>query len=140
MDVAPFIDPVVNRTVVPLRFVLEAMGFEVKWDSHTRTIRITGEIFADNGEKFTRSVYLYMPKSKPEMHGTYEVYPGSSKVKIEDEGKQAYMIDLKNYKGQNMGVPFIYQNRTFVPVRFISEIFGAKVFWDGAERKVTIER
>ncbi|NOZ92626.1 MAG: copper amine oxidase N-terminal domain-containing protein [Dictyoglomi bacterium] len=140
MDVAPFIDPAVNRTVVPLRFVLEAMGFEVKWDSHTRTIRITGEIFADNGEKFTRSVYLYMPKSKPEMHGTYEVYPGSSKVKIEDEGKQAYMIDLKNYKGQNMGVPFIYQNRTFVPVRFISEIFGAKVFWDGAERKVTIER
>ena len=140
MDVAPFIDPTVNRTVVPLRFVLEAMGFEVRWDARSRNIKITGEIFADNGEKFTRSVYLYMPKSKPEMHGTYKVYPGSSKVRIEDEKKQAYIIDLKNYNGQNMGIPFIYQSRTFVPVRFISEIFGAKVGWDGAERKVTIER
>jgi plastocyanin len=35
--------------------------------------------------------------------------------------------------------PFIDRNgRTLVPLRFVSERFGAKVTWDGAARKVTI--
>ncbi len=38
--------------------------------------------------------------------------------------------------------PFIVKeaSRTLVPVRFISETFGAKVEWDGTERKVTIKK
>jgi len=38
--------------------------------------------------------------------------------------------------------PFIVKSagRTVVPVRFISEAFGAKVQWDGASRKVTIKK
>ncbi|MCD6168918.1 MAG: copper amine oxidase N-terminal domain-containing protein [Caldisericia bacterium] len=34
--------------------------------------------------------------------------------------------------------PIIREDRTFVPIRFISEAFGAQVLWDGTERKVTI--
>ncbi|GEM_PF-494858 len=34
--------------------------------------------------------------------------------------------------------PIIREGRTFVPIRFISEAFGAQVLWDGTERKVTI--
>jgi len=34
--------------------------------------------------------------------------------------------------------PTIRQGRTFVPLRFISEAFGAEVLWDGATRTVTV--
>jgi hypothetical protein len=134
MDTAPFIDPSVSRTVVPLRFILEGLSFDVKWNGTERTITIKGKVSSG-----TRTVIVSMPKSSAEMRGRYKVYPGSTTVVVTDSSG-THVIDMKNYQGQNMGVPFIYNSRTFVPVRFISEIFEAKVGWDGAERKVTIER
>jgi len=35
--------------------------------------------------------------------------------------------------------PMIINKRVFVPLRFISEAFGAEVKWDGAEQKITIK-
>lgn len=35
--------------------------------------------------------------------------------------------------------PFTYNDRTFVPLRFISEALGARVTWDSASRTVKIE-
>lgn len=34
--------------------------------------------------------------------------------------------------------PFIKDGRTFVPVRYVAEPFGAQVIWNGTERKVTL--
>jgi hypothetical protein len=34
--------------------------------------------------------------------------------------------------------PVIVNGRTFVPIRFISETFGAEVLWDGTTKTVTI--
>jgi len=39
-DVAPFIDPAYNRTMIPLRAVSEALGAEVEWIAATRTVSI----------------------------------------------------------------------------------------------------
>ncbi len=140
MDVAPFIDPTVGRTLVPLRFVAEGLGFEVNWHGDTRTIEISGLVYSEeSGSTEQITVYMHMPLSKPEMHGGYKVYPGSPKVKVVYESGEVKEIDLRNYQGQDMGVPVIYNSRTMVPVRFVSEIFGAKVLWDGTERSVTIE-
>jgi len=140
MDVAPFIDPTVNRTMVPLRFILEGLGFEVMWDGNSREITITGTVTLESGVDVRRMVVMSMPKSSPQKRGQYLVYPGSPIVRVSDGGGRQRRIDMRNFNGQDMGIPFIYQNRTYVPVRFISEIFGANVGWDGAERKVTIER
>ena len=134
MDTAPFIDPSVSRTVVPLRFILEGLSFDVKWNGTDRTITIIGEVASGK-----RTVIVSMPKADAQMRGKYKVYPGSTMVVVTDSSG-THVINMKDYKGQNMGVPFIYGSRTFVPVRFISEIFEAKVGWDGAERKVSIER
>ena len=41
-DAAPFIDPVYNRAMVPLRIVAEAFGATARWDSATRSAIITG--------------------------------------------------------------------------------------------------
>ena len=44
-DVAPFIDPDTDRTMLPLRLVSEALGANVTWVESTRTVLITnGEI------------------------------------------------------------------------------------------------
>lgn len=37
---APFIDPASDRTVVPLRFISEVLGYEVQWDGSKREITI----------------------------------------------------------------------------------------------------
>ena len=36
MDIAPFIEK--DRTMLPIRFVAEALGFNVKWDNENRTV------------------------------------------------------------------------------------------------------
>jgi len=38
-DVAPFIDAN-NRTMVPVRFITESLGAEVKWEPNTRTVTV----------------------------------------------------------------------------------------------------
>ncbi|BAL80289.1 copper amine oxidase N-terminal domain-containing protein [Caldisericum exile] len=43
MDVEPFIDKTSGRTLVPVRFVSEALGFEVSYDSKTRTVLLQKE-------------------------------------------------------------------------------------------------
>jgi hypothetical protein len=41
MDAAPYLDTGAGRTLVPVRFVSEALGGKVKWDPETRRIVIT---------------------------------------------------------------------------------------------------
>ena len=40
MDVAPFIDPQVSRTMLPIRFIAEWLGADVKWQPETNQVRI----------------------------------------------------------------------------------------------------
>ncbi|MBE6909245.1 MAG: copper amine oxidase N-terminal domain-containing protein [Ruminococcaceae bacterium] len=40
MDVAPYIDPALSRTYVPVRFAAQALGANVGWDADTRTVLI----------------------------------------------------------------------------------------------------
>ncbi|SET78974.1 Putative Ig domain-containing protein [Natronincola peptidivorans] len=41
LDAAPYIQAVSNRTLVPLRFISEALGSEVQWNPETKQITIT---------------------------------------------------------------------------------------------------
>lgn len=41
MDVEPFIDKVSGRTLVPIRFISEALGFNVSYESKTKTVILT---------------------------------------------------------------------------------------------------
>ena len=40
LDTAPYIDAVANRTLVPIRFVSEALGAQVDWKEETRQVII----------------------------------------------------------------------------------------------------
>lgn len=97
LEAAPFIAD--GRTMVPFRFIGEALGAEVDWDAEWLTAT-----FIRDGETF----YLQI-----------------------GEG-------LQDADGEYMGTPVIVEGRTFVPVRFVSEMMGAEVIWDPEARSVTI--
>lgn len=71
-DAPAFIDPAVNRTLVPARFISEAAGYDVGWDGETRTVIIDDvdailaaneetyeilELYLDYGRKFQEKKY-----------------------------------------------------------------------------------
>lgn len=103
LDVPPII--LNGRTMVPIRFISEAFGAEVQWDSETRTVRIYFE------RTFTRV--------------TLQI--NNTIARINDK-----IVTLD-------APPTIINGRTMVPIRFISEAFGATVDWDNATRTVTIK-
>ncbi|MBR5614707.1 MAG: copper amine oxidase N-terminal domain-containing protein [Clostridia bacterium] len=41
MDVSPFLNLAEGRTYVPIRFIADAMGYEVGWDGATQTVTLT---------------------------------------------------------------------------------------------------
>ena len=60
---------------------------------------------------------------------------GSDKIKMQI-GKNIAFVNGKEIKLDV--APYIVNGRTLVPIRFISETFGAEVVWDGTTKTVTI--
>ena len=102
LETAPFI--VDGRTMVPFRFIGEALGAEIDWEPATRTVSYV-------------------------LDGMRIEFPiDSTTITI-------------NGEPQTVDVPAALVNdRTFVPVRMLSEQLGADVNWNPAARQVTILR
>ncbi|MCL2619241.1 MAG: stalk domain-containing protein, partial [Defluviitaleaceae bacterium] len=95
MDVLPVIQD--GRTLLPVRFVAQALGASVSWNDSTREVTLI-----QDGRSLTFAIGQTAP---------------------------------------GMDVPAqINDDRTMVPLRFISEFFGASVTWHEAERTVEITR
>lgn len=91
-----------NRTLVPVRFVSQALGATVDWDDQTKQVTIQ-----HNGKTIVLEI------------GKREAKVGESIITLDTNA------DIVN-------------NRTMVPLRFISECMGAEVQWNGAKREVYI--
>ncbi len=85
-------------------------------------LRFIGEAF---GAEFT-----YDPIFK-----IIDINFGSDKIKMQIGKKTAIVNGIEIVLDVT---PYIVNGRTLVPIRFISEIFGAQVVWDGTTRTVTI--
>ncbi len=130
MDVAPFIDPRYGRTLVPLRFIAEATGLNVAWEPDTREVVITGRVSG-------KEVRLIIPMDQ------------LKKAKIKVNGKEEYLYESRgivyingkrrNLEDMGLGKPVIFHGRTMVPIRFIAEIFGARIDWDPQTRTIIIK-
>ncbi|WP_126430027.1 copper amine oxidase N-terminal domain-containing protein [Brevibacillus marinus] len=105
-DAQPYIDESNSRTMVPARFVSEALGYQVFWNEAQRKVVITKTI---NGKGVI--VTLKEGENKAEVDGKVVTFDAKAVIK---------------------------NDRTFVPLRFVSESFGATVTWDEAQRLVTI--
>ncbi|MFX4263269.1 stalk domain-containing protein [Pelotomaculum propionicicum] len=106
MDTAPIIKD--SRTLLPIRYVAEAIGAKVAWNNTERKVTIT-------------------------LKGTtMELWIGKNYARVNGEYK---FIDSTNTAVTPI---IIEPGRTMLPLRFVSENLGAKVDWNSSKREVTV--
>lgn len=97
--------PMINsdsRTLVPVRFVSQALGATVDWNGDAQRVSIN-----NNGETITLEI------------GEKEAQAGGNIITLDTNAD-------------------IINNRTMVPLRFVSECLGAEVQWNGNTREIYI--
>ncbi len=101
LDARPYIDSSSNRTMVPVRFISEALGASVKWIEDSRTVVIN--------------------------RGEHEIVmtPGLTTVRVDG-----------NILKTDCAPIILPPGRTFLPLRFLSEILGFKVDYDDVQHRV----
>jgi len=100
-DVKPFVNQD-NRTMVPIRFVTEQLGMQIKWDASSKTVTILDD---------DKSVSLTIGKKTASING------------------KTTSLDT---------APVLMDNRTLVPLRFVSESFRASISWDAKTQTVSL--
>ncbi|MBA9086483.1 hypothetical protein FHR92_002961 [Fontibacillus solani] len=97
-----------NRVMIPVRFVSEALGAKVSYKKTT------------SGTKEIRTVNIEL---------------GAKKISMNINSKNVLVGD----KVVTLDVPArLQQDRTFVPLRFVSEALGADVKWNQSKKLVSI--
>lgn len=117
MDVIPFIDPRYSRTLVPIRFVAEALGYKVEWNADERSVTITGK----------HTIKLLMGKPQNPVDISVKTPSGDTLTLRLYEGLKTAYVDGKSV--QLDAPPVITNSRTFVPIRFVAENLGCDVLW-----------
>jgi len=109
-DITHFSEPIIvnNRTLVPIRFVVESIGGEVEWNSEERSVRA---IKGDSEVYLKIDSYLFNYNNSEE-YGLSDVAPEIN----------------------NLG----NGDRTYVPLRLITNAFGIGIEWDDENRTVII--
>ncbi|MDO5478557.1 MAG: discoidin domain-containing protein [Clostridia bacterium] len=100
-----------GSTLIPLRGLVEEMGAEITWDGAKEKITLKTEVMTIELQIWNNIVWV-----------TDTRYP---------KGKMMYTL---------LNPPVISENRTFIPVRFVSEILGYNVSWNGEAQTVTITK
>lgn len=98
-----------DRVLIPVRFIAENLGLNVNWNEEERRIAIFRPEFQNSGG----GIFLWIGKN---IVGIDEY----DEIKIDTS-------------------PIIYNDRTMVPIRVISEIFEKDVRWDENSRTVYIK-
>ena len=99
-----------DRTMLPARFVAENLGAAVEWNEKDELVTITGKNLK-TGEDVTILIKI----------NSDIAYVNEKEVKLDSAA-------------------FIENDRTYTPIRFISEELGADVTWVESEQKVIITK
>jgi len=145
-DVPAYLDTTVSRVRVPVRFISEMMGAQVNWDSATGQV----EIYFPPMSKQVRKVVPAPGYTYEGVFREYDYYPWQEFFLLEEQtvstpakrivltiGKQEAVVN-----GQTVPLdapPVEKQGRTMVPIRFVAEQLGAKVYWVG-DQEIPFER
>lgn len=110
-DITTIASPIIqnDRTLVPIRFIAEQLGAQVKWNNEDRTVNVV---------KGNASILLRI---------------NSHLVSYEsgENGEKAFSLcDVP---------PTIINERTYVPLRLVSNALGIGVDWDGATNTILID-
>lgn len=102
-DAVPFVNED-NRTLIPVRAVVEEMDCNVEWDGQKQLVTISKE---------NTVIKLVIGEKKATVNGKEVTFDTKAEI---------------------------FEYRTFVPLRFVSETLGAKVAWVGEKRTVYIQQ
>jgi len=127
-DAQPFMES--GRVMVPVRFVTEALGGTVKWDSKTKKISI-----AKSGGTIVMTIGSTVLKVLSSLN--QDINDGSDMNK-DNNSKEGLAYKILQKVAEMDTKPIIRNNRTYVPLRFVSENLGSKVVWDSKTRTVFI--
>jgi len=121
-----------NRIFVPLRVIFEALGADVEFDFSPldESINITADL---------PNIRLAFGNWTGEwQYSLIEIFGRRICEFLGDE----YIIFGEHLSYGTLGIdeqPTFLNDRTLIPVRFVSETLGANVEWDGANQTVIIE-
>lgn len=118
-DVEPEI--VNGRTMVPFRLIFEALGAQINYNAQTQEVTAT-RIYDGNPENVETHKHVMPAYVKLQIGNNYM-------ETVIDKELTSYWLDA---------APYIKNGRTLVPVRAISESFGADVLWDAETKTVNI--
>lgn len=99
-----------DRTMLPARFVAENLGAKVEWNGEKELVTVNGKNLK-TGEDITILIYI----------GSDVAYVNGKEIKLDSAA-------------------FVENDRTYTPIRFISEELGASVDWIETEQKVVITK
>jgi hypothetical protein len=137
-DVPAYLDASVGRVRVPIRFVSELMGAEVTWNEEAEQVTI-------HFPPVSREVYRVVPMegyTYADLFYPEDYYPDPNRYLITRPVVSTPEKTIRFTIGQPRATvdgkevaldapPVIKEGRTMVPVRFIAEQMGAKVYWIG---------
>lgn len=106
-----------DRVYLKLRDICYALKCNVEVDNNTKIINII-----KNPQSVQENVYADKEKTLKEIKVNIDV----SNFNIKTDGINTYMESI------------IYQGRTYVPVRFFSEVFEKKIDWIADKKKVKV--
>lgn len=139
-DQPAYLDTEISRVRVPVRFVSEIMGGKVDWEEETQTVTIT---FPEQVRQVWKPV-MFPGYSPVDMFDPNMYFPNVERFSVEKQqvtmparsivlrvGKTEAWVDGKAVTFD--APPVLLSGRVMVPLRFVSEQLGAKVYWVGSE-------
>ena len=99
MDIAPFIEE--NRTMLPIRFVAEALGFKVEWVNETKTVVLTNR---DNVVK--------IPVDTNQIIVNGKVYESDVKPVLKDNRTMLPIANIARVLGLKDGTDILWDETT----------------------------
>ncbi|NSW83609.1 MAG: copper amine oxidase N-terminal domain-containing protein [Syntrophothermus sp.] len=111
MDVAPYIDPATDRTMIPFRYLAYSLGIPEKnivWHEKTQSV----EILREDASGYVNAVQVWIDSD---------------------------VLETQKGRSQLDAVPRIVNDRTMIPYRAAAQGLGALVFWDPDDQSITVE-
>lgn len=116
-DAKPYINSD-GRVMIPLRALSENLGLEVNWNSEDRSVSVFNSTYEHNH------------------NGKLPLIIGTVKLKI---GEKSIKSDFKTSKTIIMDtVPTIYNNRVYIPLRYVANAFDLTIEWDPNKAEVLV--
>ena len=117
-----------GTTYLPVRAISALFGISVKWDGENNKIYLSnGETDSSTCKTITTFISDENESVSPYLNQT---------ISIE------YKENIQTFKDVNGNVvyPLSYQGTTYLPVRAISNMYGASILWNGETNTITLER